>query len=231
MRGVVGLDCSGETFSCGLLTEGHHYWEVNGLNPRRALREIPGHIQYLLQNAGLGYRDLVGVGVTNGPGSFTGVRLGVTLAKTIALTADCGTWGMDTLALLAKIEAECFEQGHIAVALDARRSEVYCGVFDIQSGAAVVATDVRTPEVFARELLSFSPLRALVGAGFAAYPLLVPSNFSGPVSRSAENSYPAVRLLCQETLLAWTQQKLVRYGELHTNYYRQADIQVSGGAP
>ena len=100
---VLALDCSGDTYSVGLLVEGRHQTSIDGLKARAALRDLPGHAAYLLKNSGLTYESLVAVGVTRGPGSFTGVRLGVTLAKTIAMTAGCGIAAFDTLFVMAAV--------------------------------------------------------------------------------------------------------------------------------
>jgi tRNA threonylcarbamoyladenosine biosynthesis protein TsaB len=94
---VLGLDCSGETYSAGLWGSAGTRLEVSGSQPRRALRELPEAVAYLLRTAGAQASDLSAVGVTSGPGSFTGVRLGITVARTAALLAGCPACGWDTL--------------------------------------------------------------------------------------------------------------------------------------
>lgn len=224
--GFLALDCTGETFCCGLEVEGRFFTEVVGLNPRRALREMPHHIQHLLQNAGLSYRDIGGIGVTQGPGSFTGVRLGVTLAKTIAFAADCGLLPVDTLKLLSKQQESAFRHspGTIAVALDARKKELYCFLSgDDQS-------QLLSPSDFQKRLGKCSDLRCLVGPGFKAYPELIPDDFQGPVEGEREHSAPDTALLCQLTREAAHDSALVPYGKVEPVYLRRADVQVSGGA-
>ncbi len=178
VRGVLGLDCSGVTHSCGLVSLGGgdiDRSEVDGseltsLEPRSALRKLPGNVARLLQEAGLDGRGLACVGVTAGPGSFTGVRLGVTLARTAALVADCPLYGFDTLEVLAAqygAEAEI-----VAVALDARRGEVYSCVFRSRGPAnrpeRLLETAARSPEDFAHRMGGF-PLDLCVGSGFESY--------------------------------------------------------------
>jgi tRNA threonylcarbamoyladenosine biosynthesis protein TsaB len=225
---VVALDCTGETYSAGVLVGGKHQTSVVGLSPRRALRELPGHIGYLLESAGKGYRDVSAVGVTQGPGSFTGVRLGVTLAKTICQASACGVYGLDTLELLALGQKGAFRDGTVAVALDARRSELYCALYQIQPFGPRLATGVLTPDDFAREMANCQDLRSLVGPGFVAYPELVPEGFLGSVLGSPKESAPPVELLCALTHTACEEGTLTDPGELLPIYHRQADIQVSG---
>ena len=223
----LALDCTGETFSCGLLTVSGLFTEVVGLNPRRALLELPGHIAHLLRTAEIRTQDVSGIGVTVGPGSFTGVRLGITLAKTIALCSDCQVCAVDTLECLAHQYRRSFShtQGSLAVALDARRGELYCGIYS--TGRANLPTGVRTPIEFMRALEHESDVLALIGAGFSAYPELVPANFSGPVFATCAETALCMYTLCCLTREAAAEQTLQAPGEITPAYHRRADIQVS----
>lgn len=227
-RIVLALDCTGETYSCGALVEGELLTTVCGLNPRQALRELPLQVAHLLKNAGGSYRDVVAVGVTNGPGSFTGVRLGVTLAKTICFAAECKMAAFDTLEILARGQAAAFQHdpGFVGVALDARRSEVYCALYSSVSEAGI-GTQVCSPSKFALQLKSCRKLRALVGQGFLAYPNLVPESFAGPILSSRNQCVVPVDILCQLTDQAFLEDQLLDPESVTPEYHRRADIQVS----
>jgi tRNA threonylcarbamoyladenosine biosynthesis protein TsaB len=224
----LALDCTGETFSCGLLTPKGVFTEVLGLNPRRALLELPAHISHLLHNGGLEADDVQGVGVPVGPGSFTGVRLGIALAKTVAFCSGCEVYTIDTLECLARQHRSSFShtQGTLAIALDARRKELYCGLFSSTSDV-ILKTDVRTPEKFQTALSEQTTLLALVGAGFAAYPDLVPSPFLGPVLCERSETALSMHTLCNLTREAASAGMLQAPGLITPAYHRRADIQVS----
>ena len=228
--GYLALDCTGETYSCGLLTENGRFNEIRGLNPRRALLEMPAHIAHLMNLADLDYRDLKGVGVPLGPGSFTGVRLGLTLAKTIAFSSGCGLCAPDTLECLADGYRERFSgrAGLLAVALDARRGELYCGIFSTRRGEVVLPTGVRNPEQFLQSLGQREDVLALIGAGFAAYPELVPADFTGPVARGRAETALCMFALASRTREAAEAGTLQAPDSVTPAYHRQADIQVSG---
>lgn len=216
---TLGLDCSGETYSVGLLGPKGERAEVSGFQPRRALRETPEAVAFLLRSQGASYRDLETVGVTSGPGSFTGVRLGVTLAKTIAGLAQAKLVGLDSLRVLA------FGKESAAIALDARRGEVYCAV--LTNGKVLVPTDVRTPAAFG-DLLKDQQPHFLVGAGFEVYPELVPPNWQGP--RLTERAESAPRGLAVATLAQHDAGQQADLGhDLRPQYFRRADIQVNPG--
>lgn len=224
---ALGLDCSGETYSVGLYGGRGISLEVNGFQPRKALREIPGAIAFLLKTAGATHADLAVVGLTQGPGSFTGVRLGVTVAKTVAFASGCKLCPWDTLELLARQTLPDSSQGTVAVALDARRSELYCGLFNKGSGdwQTLVPTGVRSADEFAAELAKAGPIHALIGTGFAAYPQLCPLAWSGPRYLTREESAPRGLVIARLSLVA--DARWVASEQLLPVYHREADIQVS----
>ncbi len=227
MTFALGLDCSGETYSVGISGGRGISLEAGGFQPRRALREIPGAISYLLKTAELSHSDLTVVGVTQGPGSFTGVRLGATVAKTVALIAGCPICPWDTLELLARQSLPQPSFGTAAVALDARRGELYCGVFRFRKDAfdVVLPTGVRTPQEFQGELSNLETCQAAIGSGFAAYPDLLAVDWRGARYQTRENSAPSGRLIAELSLQH--QAQWIASAELLPVYHRQADIQVS----
>jgi tRNA threonylcarbamoyladenosine biosynthesis protein TsaB len=87
-------------------------------------------ITQLLDQEGIQPQELVAVGVSKGPGSYTGLRIGVSAAKGLCFALQIPLISMDTLAVLAQ-EYVRPETRTVAV-LDARRDEVYLGVYDAQ---------------------------------------------------------------------------------------------------
>lgn len=228
---VLGIDCSGETYSAGLWSSSGIALEAAGQQPRTALRQLPEAIAYLLKTAGVAAGDLSAVGVTRGPGSFTGVRLGVTVAKTAAMVAGCPVLGWDTLEVLAHQAlgsdgSGLVPRGTVAVALDARRSELYCGVFRSTGEAleTLLETDVRSPDDFLSRISW--PFQAAVGTGFEVYPQLLATGFEGACLASRAASAPSGLLVAR--LTGGASDRWIPASELETVYHRRADIQVSG---
>ena len=79
-------------------------------------------------NTGLRFEDLHGFGVTIGPGSFTGLRIGLAAAKGLAYASDKPLVGVSTLEALAGNIP--YPRLPLVVALDARKSQVYTARFD-----------------------------------------------------------------------------------------------------
>lgn len=92
-------------------------------------------IQQLLENLQLKPKDLAAVAVTQGPGSYTGLRVGTSVAKGMAMALDIPILSVGSLNSLAASVMDIAQtmDAHVIPLLDARRMEVYCGVFNPQA--------------------------------------------------------------------------------------------------
>lgn len=110
-----------------------------------ALRECKGqnahsekitiYIYEVLKEAGISYQQLDAVAVSKGPGSYTGLRIGVSTAKGVCYAANLPLMAVDTLHAMAygmreKLDALFQPSDLLVPMIDARRMEVYCAVFD-----------------------------------------------------------------------------------------------------
>lgn len=131
----------------------------------------------VLDAAGVVRQDVTAVAVGVGPGPFTGLRVGLVTARTLAQVLEVPVYGACSLDVLA---LEAVETGVVAepflVATDARRKEVYWAAYD-ESGARIGGPGVDKPDVVASDL-------PVVGEGALLYPEVFP-NAVGPVRPSA----------------------------------------------
>ena len=86
----------------------------------------------LLKQCGKAVSDLTAVAVAEGPGSFTGVRIGVAAAKGMAWGAELPCYGISTLEAMA-VSLGAY-QGYICPCMDARRNQVYNALFYVNQG-------------------------------------------------------------------------------------------------
>jgi tRNA threonylcarbamoyladenosine biosynthesis protein TsaB len=96
-----------------------------------------GHAEHLmavieaaLKAAGAGYGDLAAVAVSVGPGSFTGLRVGVSTARGLALALKIPAIGVTTLEARAAEAAAAFPGRAVLAALDAGREEIHAALYD-----------------------------------------------------------------------------------------------------
>jgi tRNA threonylcarbamoyladenosine biosynthesis protein TsaB len=87
-------------------------------------------IEELLLELQLNYKDLNAIAVSQGPGSYTGLRIGISAAKGLCYALDIPLIAVDTLEILAR-QLQVSE-GYIVPMIDARRMEVYSTIFDAQ---------------------------------------------------------------------------------------------------
>ncbi|MBO0903693.1 tRNA (adenosine(37)-N6)-threonylcarbamoyltransferase complex dimerization subunit type 1 TsaB [Jiella sonneratiae] len=141
---------------------------------------LTGVIAEVLDAAGARYGDLTRIVVATGPGSFTGIRVGVAAARGLALALDVPAVGVSTLAALAhgavfRNESRAADEGEeegataspILAVLDARRGEVYAGLFAADGGplASPAALAPAALQAFLADAGAWpGPLR-LVGSG------------------------------------------------------------------
>lgn len=132
---VLGLDTGGPIGSFGVVADGR-LAAVSTRKPVSHGFELPGAVQEVLEAAGLSLGDLSAIAVAIGPGSFTGLRVGLSYAKGIAAAAKIaiiGVASLDALALCAG--SGLVEDASVYPVIDARRGEVYTGLYRLITGA------------------------------------------------------------------------------------------------
>ncbi len=87
-------------------------------------------IQSVIKDAGIAFTDLSAITVSQGPGSYTGLRIGVSAAKGLCFALNIPLLALDTLTILA--QQVTIDKGLIIPMLDARRMEVYSAIFNAQ---------------------------------------------------------------------------------------------------
>lgn len=108
------------------------YFQNSGLTHSRTLLPMA---EALLQNTEHGLKDVDLVAVAQGPGSFTGVRIGVAAVKGLCWGADLPAVGVSTLEAIAWNGAAAQEDCVICAVMDARRDQVYNALFTFEGGA------------------------------------------------------------------------------------------------
>ena len=97
----------------------------------------------LLRDLGLTIQDIDQIAVAHGPGSFTGIRIGLATAKGLAMGADKPLIGVSSLEAMAHQAKHMGEGITICPVMDARREQVYNALFTVQDGALQRLTEDR----------------------------------------------------------------------------------------
>ena len=128
---VLAIDTALAACSAAVLDTEH-----GGIVAAESLPMTRGHAEALMplvarvmDQAGLAFTDLDRVAVTTGPGSFTGLRVGIAAARGIALATDKSAVGLSTLFAYAAPQMAADDRIPVVAAIDARHGHVYLQVF------------------------------------------------------------------------------------------------------
>lgn len=133
---ILALEASAKAASCCVCRDDFllaQAYQHSGLTHSRTLLPM---VEDLLKNSELSLDAIDLIAVANGPGSFTGLRIGVSTAKGLAWAKDLPCAGCSTLASMAW-NLSHLEGADVCCVMDARRSQVYAGRFVIEGGVPV----------------------------------------------------------------------------------------------
>ncbi len=133
---ILALDTSALTASVAIFKDGVSVFENNVTCALTHSETIMPMIDYALNSVKLTPKDIDLYAVANGPGSFTGVRIGASVVKGLAYAADKKVFGVNTLLALA-CNLSFSEGVDISPIMDARRSQVYNAIYTFENGRAV----------------------------------------------------------------------------------------------
>ena len=132
---------------------------------------LVGHLRALLSDAGLRPGDLGELYVSIGPGSFTGVRVGVTVARTLAQAVPSLRCVAVPTTLVVAHRVAAMEWRHLAVVLDARQGEIHASLF-IRQGQDIVPA-AQSVLITPQEFLASSPRPLLLtGEGLGYHSMI-----------------------------------------------------------
>ena len=209
----------------GLVRDGAVLAEAVQQESRSHAQSLPLLVERALAHAGLGIQELDGLAVSIGPGSFTGLRIGLGYAKGIAFAGRLALVAVPTLEALAWA-AEAAPGERICAALDARKGEVYAALFaSTAAGPRRLTSDMalRPPELAAR----LEPPCVLVGDAGTVYRDVLGARAA---IRPFTTHHPRGSIVAQ---LGW--QRLVagevaNPGDLEPVYIRPAEAELARSA-
>ena len=124
---LLAFDTSSQALSVSLTEDDNLLGKIDlNIKKNHSITLMPA-IDFLMTNAGLQPEDLDRIAVAQGPGSYTGLRIAVTTAKTLASTLNIDLVGVSSLAAIA---ANVDVASKVVPLIDARRQNVYAGIYE-----------------------------------------------------------------------------------------------------
>ncbi len=165
---ILALDCALSSCSVSVIKDGELLSEIFEERSRGQAERILPMCQEICQRHSISFDDLEGIAVTRGPGTFTGVRIGLAAAKGLALALHIPIIGVTTLEAVARHSFDVLtgdDMGKIAVAHDARRSEIYWQIFEKRDHAIVACTEALAVPLVDIALHFSTAVSVVVGSG------------------------------------------------------------------
>ena len=176
---ILAVESSAKPASCAICDDRRisAYSYIN-TNLKHSQTLIP-MIHSMLKNSGIGLNDIDLFAVAAGPGSYTGVRIGVSAVNGMAFERDIPCVGVSTLAAMARMTESMSFDGIICSAMDARCKQVYTALFECRDGimSRLTKDDVLKIDQLINQLSSIKKSVLFIGDGAElCYNALKPTN-------------------------------------------------------
>jgi tRNA threonylcarbamoyladenosine biosynthesis protein TsaB len=170
---ILALETSTLDASVAVLEDARVLGQVAFDRSRRTAQTFAPAIAHQLESVGWRPQDLHLVAVATGPGSFTGLRVGVTAAKALAYAVGADVLGVPTLQVVARQTP--VQTAGISAVLDAQRQQLFVADFQRRDGKLVGGGETRIVDA-ASWLGGLSPGTAVTGPGLARWQDRVPAD-------------------------------------------------------
>ena len=161
---VLAIDTSNYSLGIALINENQVIGEyMTNMKKNHSIRVMPA-IEKLMGDCEMVPGDIEKIVVAKGPGSYTGVRIGVTIAKTLSWTLNIPLVGVSSLEVLAAGVGRYFN-GYVSPLFDARRGQIYTGLYQYQDGLlkSVIKDQIILSKNWAEQLSSLGEQILFIG--------------------------------------------------------------------
>ncbi|UTW58646.1 tRNA (adenosine(37)-N6)-threonylcarbamoyltransferase complex dimerization subunit type 1 TsaB [Kordiimonas sp. SCSIO 12603] len=192
---ILAIDtCESYCSSAVLLASGEMFSSADAIGRGHAEHLIP-QLEGLMEQAGISYADITRVAVTTGPGTFTGLRIGLSVARGIALAQNIPCVGLTALSVLAA-QAQQEKPGRVYSVMKGRGGQVFLQAFvDLEADGLpkMLGEPMNIDEPDALQMIEDNPGR-VVGSGAALLELSTEHDHVDPaiLARIAQNVNPKI---------------------------------------
>lgn len=217
---ILSIDTSTSVCSVALTQDGKQMDHIKVEEERSHANLLTATIKELLDRNQIGFNHISAIAVSEGPGSYTGLRIGVSTAKALCYTLSVPLISISTLKAMA---LELYEANptadHLAPMIDARRMEVYTALYDTKlNELSPVQAKVLDKDSFGETLLS---KRVLFGGdGSGKFEPLLENNPNGLFMNELSPSAWAVGLLAYEKFIKEEFEDVAYFEPFYLKEYR-----------
>lgn len=215
---ILCLETSSSRCSVALYKEGicHHLADEKTQNHAEVLMDM---IQSVCQKAQIALKDLSAIAISGGPGSYTGLRIGSSTAKGLCFALDIPLIAISTLEALASQAVAISDAEIVWPMIDARRMEVYHGLYDRSLNLLQPVTNAIVTEEDFKPDLTVGKKLVLCGDGAAKA-----SEYLGLTDLNIQTD---ASFLCNLAVKAFNNREFVDLGAYEPFYLKSANITTS----
>lgn len=226
---ILGIETAAVQVGCAIGGHEGVLASFHAARRRRHVEALVPAIEFICRQAGVELKELGAIAVDIGPGLFSGLRVGVTTAKTLAQALRLPMIGVASLDLLA------FPVRHstrlIVPVIDARRGEVFYACYRQVPGGVqnLSGYEIGSPDDLASELEAKGEDALLVGDGALRYASKL-SGVAGSQITGPPNVYPSAAALVALAHAQALREDFVSPSELEPLYLRRTDAELNWNA-
>lgn len=226
---ILGIETAAAQVGCAVGGHEGVLASFHAARRRRHVEALAPAIQFTCAQAGITLDELGAIAVDIGPGLFSGLRVGVTTAKTLAQALRLPIVGVSSLDLLAFPVR--FSSRLIVPVIDARRGEVFYGFYrQVPGGVQRLAEySLGRPDDLVSELVARGEDALLVGDGAVRYADEL-DDVTGGEEASMSNAYPSAADLVQLAHPRAMREEFVPASEVEPLYLRKTDAEINWSA-
>lgn len=239
---ILALETATRAGSVSLALGDHILASVAGNASSSHSSDLIENIEKVLRDAGRELSEVDVFAAAVGPGSFTGLRIGLATAKSLAMSMNRQCAGVSTLAAVA---AAAGESDRVVALLPAGRGEVFAQMFAVRNGS-VDSLDSATHIAPQCVAMRYGEFQRLLWAGEGAHlqiemlrseararEIIFQSEAATPQARGWAIALPQDKVadaVAKLALQEWRDKKLVRPEDLQANYLRASDAEIKNNA-
>ena len=224
---LLAFDAAGNACSAAVWSQGEVVAHLSEEMERGQAERLAPMLKSVMSRAELDFSQLDMIAVTVGPGSFTGIRIGISMAKSLALATGCPLYGITTFALHKSVlSSGVWQDGPVMIVLETKRDDFYVQIYgpdQLPLGPAA-AVPSQALASYVTDLTGSGAALTLAGDGVKRAATAMENEF-GLCPHRQENSTPDARDLAR---LVVSEAKAGRpSAPLDPFYLRPPDVRLS----
>ncbi|URJ29581.1 tRNA (adenosine(37)-N6)-threonylcarbamoyltransferase complex dimerization subunit type 1 TsaB [Blochmannia endosymbiont of Camponotus modoc] len=229
---ILAFDTTTELCSVAVMIN-HSIYDHKIIAPRSHAENILPMINQLLIEAGVTLQSLDCIVFNRGPGSFAGIRIGISVAQGLALGADLPLVEVSSLEVLAQGAWRIFSVKQVMSTIDARMGELYWArYYRMSDDSCWVRSDnesVTNPEIIAKKLIYYGSQKiqgnwALVGTGWDNYLMLKCIRMPGGIDLKKSVMSPEAQDMLPVGICSWRNKIFINPNQAQPVYLRNVVV-------